>query len=78
MALTGKIEKEKDTEGKEHDVFSVKVTNGTFEQLKELSDFLKREGFPMSDSPEEKATDAVKFAISFLASLKEKKDKEKI
>jgi hypothetical protein len=76
MALTGKIIKERDSEGREHDVFSVKVTNGTFEQLKELSDFLKEEGLRIGEDPEEKATDAIKYAISFLVSIKDKKDKK--
>lgn len=71
MALTGKPIKEK-VDGVERDAFQVTFNNGTYEQLKQLSAYLQKEKFNVTDDP----TDVVKIGISFLLSVKEQKEKE--
>lgn len=68
MALKGSVQKEND-----EDVFVAKFTNGTFEQLKELSDFLNEEGLIETNDP----IDAVRMAIAFLQSAKENRENKK-
>ncbi|MFA6365291.1 MAG: hypothetical protein WCW78_02730 [Candidatus Paceibacterota bacterium] len=75
MALKGKIEK-KSEGGKEVDLFVLEFTNGTLEQLRELSAFLKGEGFEFSEEEEEKLKEVVRIGIAWLQKLKENKLKE--
>ncbi len=71
MAVTGKEVKEKkgDTEVP---AFQVTFTNGTYQQLKDLSTFLRNEKFGITEDP----TDVVKLAISFLLSAKQQREEK--
>lgn len=66
MALKGDIQKENGAE-----IFVAKFNNGTFEQLKDLGVFLKKEGITQTEDP----IDVLKVAIGFLQAAKENKDK---
>ena len=70
MALTGEYKEEKDEKGKERKIYLARFTNGTLEQLNELSSFLKNDGFTV-----EEPVDVIKTAIAFLVSIKERKEK---
>lgn len=68
MALTGRTENEIVTAGQpEEEVYVAKFTNGTYTQLKELAEFLKKRGLSDTANP----LDVIRLGISFVVSEKE-------
>ncbi len=72
MALKGEIKKIKDG-GVEKEQFVVEFTNGTYEQIKEIKNFLVKEGVILDTASLEKV---IEVAIAFIERLKENKNKE--
>jgi len=72
MALIGKIEKRVGRDGKEVEDFSAQFTNGTVSQLRDLANFLKKEGFDLPEEENEMLTEVIKVGISWLVSQREK------
>ena len=68
MALTGKFSNKEGADAQE--IFSVKFTNGTLAQLREIHTFLKQKKLVNGDD----LTDVVKVGISILVGAKEAKD----
>ncbi len=79
MALIGKIEKERNSEGHPTDKENLIVTinNGTLQQLKELAVFLRGQGFPVGER-EEDLSEVIRIGLAFLLNLKNGKDKESV
>ena len=76
MALEAKITKKDKGDGTSEEVFSLEFTNGTLKQLKDLSDFLKKDGFKFPDEEAEKLKEVLRISIGWLESVKERRDKE--
>lgn len=70
MALIGKTKKIKEN-GQEKEIFSVQFTNGTFTELKELKEFLTKEGFTINE-----LEDVIRMGIAWLEKVKSNKARE--
>lgn len=67
MGITGE-KKTINEAGQDKEGYSVLFTNGAYDQLKELTKFLKDEGLPINDE-----LDAIKFGIGYIQYIKEEK-----
>lgn len=72
MALIGELKKIKEGD-QEKEEYLITFSNGTYQQLKDLKNFLIQEGLAKEEDAPEKV---VGFAIAFLERIKEDKAKD--
>lgn len=77
MALKGNIE-EKVVDGKTVKVFTLEFTNGTVQQLKEISDFLESEDFKLPTEEKDRYAEAVEVGIAWLERLRKQSLKAEV
>ncbi len=75
MALTGKTN-ERQEGGEQKKFFVAEFSNGTIDQLKDLANYLEKEGFDMSKEEDKRLREVVRIGISWLEAIKNKSQKK--